>query len=640
MNKEPSQLRRAFAILHANLSFVVIAYSLSLLYDIVTTEGLGPLVLLSLILIKIMLYGGLLGTLVEISSGQEMFPVLHNFFPNIRQFTGAFFLLSLIPILIHFCLHIFIPLAATLSASTITAHLNIIIFFFFAKHAIYQKYIKNSPVPPRPLNISWPESKVILTLYLADVTVYYLPLFIETESFHLSNILRFVSAYFHFLTFVYLVLLALKPYPEIQEKFNAPKEIFLINPLAGGIINGLVINLFYRAYPPFFVVLKALTPPNYKFREFNRIVWRDHYCKKNRLVAITCYTSNASEAYKIAKEFKKRGSKVVMGGPHVTYLPDEALEFCDSVVIGEAEGVWKNIINDYENGCLKKTYAGGAMTEYYAAVHNELMTSKPQIIKEFIETSRGCKFHCSFCTIPALNNGRVRKKPVNEVVELINKVKKKYSQIAFLDNNIYNDPSYAVELFTALKPLDIKWQSFSTIDIAKNEKTLQLAKRGGCEMLVFGYEISGDSVEKKQKGKFAMAERYINYTQTIKKAGIKVKGNFIFGFDSDDILHLLRLWWFAFRLNPNMMSISVLTPIPGSKLYYDMLKAQRIINLNWKKYAALDLVIKHPHLNNKLISFLFFPLISLIFLLTTNKLGYKLLGFISLIIIILYKTIK
>lgn len=635
VTKTPSLLRNAFSILHANAFFVVLIYSLSLLYDICLTEGFLPISLLALILIKLLLYGGVLGTFVELASGQEMIPQFRNVLQNIRKFSGAYFLLSLLPIPVHFSLHFLLPPATALNISTVTAHLNLLILFLLSKHIIYQKYLKKSAIPPRPLHITGKETSTIAVLYLAELSVHYLPLLIDTQMFHLSNILRFLSAYTHLLTYLYLTFLILKSYPEIQKKFDNTKEIFLINPITGGIIPGLVISLFYRVYPPFFVVLKALAPQGYKFREFNRIVWRDRYYKKNKLVAITCYTSNAYEAYKIAKGFKKHGSKVIMGGPHVTYLPEEALEYCDSVVIGEAEGIWRQAVEDYENGCLKKTYSGGGMEDYHKGVHEELLRSEPGVVSEFIETTRGCKFHCSFCTIPSLNNGRVRTKPIPEVVELIKKIRGKFRIISFLDNNIYNDPAYATELFKALKPLKVKWQTFCTIDIAKNEKAVKLAKEGGCGLLTFGYEISEKSEERNQKGKFSMADRYIHYTQIIKKAKIKVKGNFIFGFDSDDLKHLLRLWWFAFRVNPDIGTISLLTPLPGSKLYYDMLKADRIINLNWKKYATQDLVIKHPRFNSTLLSRVFFPFITFPFMATTNKLGYMLIIIISYALYIL-----
>ena len=210
--------------------------------------------------------------------------------------------------------------------------------------------------------------------------------------------------YIHVFEFIFCALYILDHYPEIKEKFSNSKEIFLINPMGAEVVQSVGFSGL-RRYPPVFVVLKALSPKTYKFREFNQVLWHERYYKSNVLVCITCFTSNCYEAYKIAKEFKKRGSKVVMGGPHVTYLPHEALAFCDSVVIGQAEGVWREVIRDYENGTLKPQYRGPATEADYAQVHEELLNSPPSIVKEFLETSRGCKFRCHFCTIPALSGG-------------------------------------------------------------------------------------------------------------------------------------------------------------------------------------------------------------------------------------------
>ena len=244
------------------------------------------------------------------------------------------------------------------------------------------------------------------------------------------------------------------------------------------------------------------------------------------------------------------------------------------------------------------------------------------MIKDFLETTRGCKFHCDFCTIPALSGGRVRRKPVEDVVVLIKKMKRKYRIFTFLDNNIYNDPSYARALFKALRPLKIKWGSFCTIDIAKNDEVLKLAKESGCQVLTFGYEISESSNEKDKGGKFAMARKYLEFTRQVKKAGIRVKGNFVFGFDSDKWKSLFILWKFCFQVNPLLTGITLLTPLPGTRVYEDMLRENRILNLNWHDYGSYKFVFKHKYFNNVWMTRFFSPCIPLFFMLTTSKVGY------------------
>ena len=364
-----------------------------------------------------------------------------------------------------------------------------------------------------------------------------------------------------------------------------------------------------------------------------RALWHKRYFTSNKLVAITCYTCNSAEAYRIAKGFKECGSKVVMGGPHVSYLADEALEFCDSVVIGEMEGIWKDVIKDYENGELKAKYMGGATQDYHKEVHQELLNSPPNVIKGFLETTRGCKFKCHFCTVPSLSDGSLRKKPVFEVVELIKKIKHKYKYVTFIDNNIYNDPGYAKELFKALKPLKIKWGTQCTIDIAKNDETLRLARESGCSALLIGFEISGKSEDKMLGGKLAMAEKYLQYAKKIKQMGIKIKAHYIFGFEHDNFKNLVGMWKFCLKLNPFVSVFSILTPLPGSQFYHDMLKENRIMNLNWRYYGLQSPVCKHKNMNFIHLT-LFYRFIFLFFLFSTSKFGIILflaiIGFLQL----------
>jgi radical SAM superfamily enzyme YgiQ (UPF0313 family) len=316
-----------------------------------------------------------------------------------------------------------------------------------------------------------------------------------------------------------------------------------------------------------------------------------------------------------------------MGGPHVSYLIDEALEYCDSVVIGEAEGIWPQVVADYENKTLKKKYDGASSDDYHRLVHQELLNSPPEVIKDYLETTRGCKFKCHFCTIPSFSGGRTRRKPVFEVVELLEKVKPKYRDVTFIDNNIYSDPTYARELFKALKPLKMRWTTQCTIDIAKNDETLALAKEAGCTGFLFGYEIYNGSQAKEEGGKYSMAENYLRFTNKIKKAGIQIKAHYIFGYDTDSLKSLWRLWKFCFSIRPFFTIVSLLTPLPGSALYDDMVKENRLTNLNWHNYACHALVFRHKQINNTLLSALY-PVIYVVFLLTTSQAGFVFLGLI------------
>lgn len=296
-----------------------------------------------------------------------------------------------------------------------------------------------------------------------------------------------------------------------------------------------------------------------------------------------------------------------------------------------AEGwrIWQQVIEDYEHDTLKKKYIGSPAENCHELVYQELLSSPPEVIKDFLETSRGCKFKCFFCTVPSLSQGFLRKQQISQFIELIKKVKQKYGHVVFIDNNIYSDPAYTKELFEALKPVGIKWSTQCSIDIAKNKQILKLAKESGCASLLIGFEISEGSFEKSQGGKLALADHYKEYAQTIKNMGIGIKAHYIFGFESDSFKNLFKFWRFCLSINPFITVLSILTPYPGSQFYYDTIKKDRILNLNWRYYNGQTLVYDHPHMNSTVLSKAY-PLIFLVFLFTTSKLGYLLLVVIIL----------
>jgi len=322
-----------------------------------------------------------------------------------------------------------------------------------------------------------------------------------------------------------------------------------------------------------------------------------------------------------------------MGGPHVSFLPNEALEFCDAVITGEAEAVWSDVVKDYENNCLKKRYSGKAQENYYDAVHEELLNSPSHVIRNYLETQRGCKFRCTFCTIPTLNKSNVRLKPINQSVELLKKIKDDYKTVTFIDNNVYSDPPYARELFLALKPLNVKWGTQCTIDIAKNDKTLRMAKEAGCVQFLIGYEISGESIEKSQGGKFAMAEKYLEYSKKIKKMGIGIQAQLMYGFEHDRLIDILRIWKFCFKLHPQLSALQFLTPLPGSAFYRQLMKENRITNYNWRYYDCQNPVFRHWNVHHSIlyISYIFLRIICA---LTTGTIGLIIMSMLILIYVL------
>lgn len=177
------------------------------------------------------------------------------------------------------------------------------------------------------------------------------------------------------LAFAYSARDLFRQNPQLLEKFSNIKTLVLVNPLCGSLRVEALSEYILRRYPAVFQVLRALTPPDYRVVEYNRVSWKNHYFHHNALVAITCISSNASSAYRLAREFRRRGCTVILGGPHVSFFPQEALAYADAVVAGPAESVWSQLVTDYEQKQLKKIYHGECEQKNSTGYINTCLTS-------------------------------------------------------------------------------------------------------------------------------------------------------------------------------------------------------------------------------------------------------------------------
>ncbi|MFA5260318.1 MAG: radical SAM protein, partial [Candidatus Omnitrophota bacterium] len=627
MNKIPPILQSAFHILNTYISSVILIYlceeSVWGTYTQLLAPGsYGIILIIPVFIFKLFIYSGIYGALVELSSGQEYCVTLDRFWLNMKTFWRSYLVLQVIKITLLFLIYMLAPKA---NLTLIGLWLDIPILFLMPLLIIRKKYTNPFELKRTPIRLAAAEGGLLLTLIAVQSAAFIIAKMFAGKSPGTFLGLMFLTKYLHLLLFILIAGIHLKSHPRIREHFKSQNEIFLVNPMGGGSVMTSLSFLSYRYHPSVFSVLKALTPPEYRIRVFSRVFWRNRYYRSNALVAITCHTCNSVEAYKIAKGFRKRGSKVVMGGPHAACFPQEALEFCDSVVVGEAESSWEEIIKDYESHSLKPVYHRQATEEQYQKVHQYLLAAPREEVKDYLETTHGCKFHCDFCSAQTLCEGKLRHKPVAEIVELIQKLRPWYKTFNFIDNNIYSDPSYAADLFRALTPLKIKWCASSSIDIAANDNILRLAKESGCAVLTIGYEIREASNEKNLGGKFALADQYVCYTKKFKKLGIKIRGNFMWGFDSDRFEHLWDYWKCCFSIFPFFTLMSLLTPLPGSKLYQNLLAQERLMSINWRSYTTFWLVFKPQHMTYQKLK-IFFPFITAIFSLTTSPNGWLLIN--------------
>ncbi|MDH4261543.1 MAG: B12-binding domain-containing radical SAM protein [Spirochaetia bacterium] len=310
------------------------------------------------------------------------------------------------------------------------------------------------------------------------------------------------------------------------------------------------------------------------------------------LVGISCMTSTVTRGYELAREYKSRGKTVVMGGIHPTVLPDEAILNCDSVVVGEAENVWVNLLNDFANGKLQKFYKGGSPTlDQYVHLPTRSQSKKSAFNAIPTETTRGCPFTCDFCSVPEFYGRKLRHRPVEHVVrDLIESKGKNY---VFLDDNILGKASYAKKLFEEIRDLKISWGGQCSIStIQRHPDLLELAAKSGCKALYFGLESISPTTMKKFNKSMSSLENLETQVKKIKDAGIHFHASIIFGFDDDTKAVFPEALEFLHRNKISTASFHIMTPFPGTKFFDDMLAQGRVLTTKWIDYHWDTVVFK------------------------------------------------
>lgn len=345
------------------------------------------------------------------------------------------------------------------------------------------------------------------------------------------------------------------------------------------------------------IILQGLTPKEHQVvtvDEEAEDIDLEHDCD---LVGISFMTSNASHAYWLAREFKKRGKTVVLGGVHPTLLPDEALPYGDSVVIGEAEGVWAELLEDYKNGCLKKIYHNPRpdLSRYVPKDFSKI-TKRSLFALVPIVTSRGCPYHCDFCCVTDLFGKEIRHIPVDNIVRDIKESGRK--NFMFLDDNIIGYPRYAKELFTALKPLKISWVGQSSISLlVKDDELLKLAAASGCKGLFVGLESVKEAQMNSLRKSFNSLQGLDNALKKMRKTGIFVHASMIFGFDEDTKEVFDDTVKFLIENKVHTVSFNVLTPYPGTKTFQKMKEEGRLLTDDWKYYDHSTVVYQPKNMS-------------------------------------------
>jgi len=366
-------------------------------------------------------------------------------------------------------------------------------------------------------------------------------------------------------------------------------KVSLINASVGKSSNWSVdIKPRITTYPALsLAILAALTPPEFEVEIINDEFDRIDFNEKTDLAGISFLTAAAPRAYKIADEFRKRGVKVVLGGVHVSALPEEASEHADSVVVGEGEEIWPVLLDDFKNGSLKKTYVAKNPVDL-SRIPNarlDLLKRKHYITTNVIQASRGCPFDCEFCSIKELFGKYPRFRPVKAVIGEITAMKRD-RVLLFTDDNLVLNPNYAKELFTALIPLKINWIGEASWVIGKKHELLKLLRKSGCIGLLIGFESIHDQMHTKKLSRYKdMRYVYREAVENLHKHKIVVVGAFVFGFDNDRMATFKETLKFCYEAGIDIAEFNSLTPFPGTPIYKRLSGENRIFTRDWSKYT-------------------------------------------------------
>jgi radical SAM superfamily enzyme YgiQ (UPF0313 family) len=296
-----------------------------------------------------------------------------------------------------------------------------------------------------------------------------------------------------------------------------------------------------------------------------------------------------------------------MGGIHASFLPDEAIRFVDSVVIGEAESVWSGLLRDFENNRLQSFYRGERVSlENLPRPRNDLYSHRYRIPAS-VQTSRGCPMDCEFCSVTAFNGRTYRQRPVGEVLDEIEGLERR--EFFFSDDNILsygkNAEERAIQLFRGMveRGLNKHWVSQVGIDFGNNPEVLKWARKSGCLAVFIGFESSSEEslqhMHKARNLKFGVS-RYKETIKRIHSYGIGVHGAFICGSDGDRKDVFQRTTDFILNSQIDSATITILTPLPGTRLYDKMRSEGRLLRTDyprdWKCYDTTQAVFMPKHM--------------------------------------------
>ena len=333
--------------------------------------------------------------------------------------------------------------------------------------------------------------------------------------------------------------------------------------------------------PLIFAIFDAITPADIQMVYIDERVEPLPPIIDSDVIALSVETFAARRAYDIAKKYKTPNNKIVMGGFHPSALPEEALQYCDTVLVGDAEDTWLAYLKDLKNKEPKPIYRSAHRHEPVKIDFNsKAFAGKKYNPIGLVQFSRGCKFRCDFCSVSSFYNCKVRQKSKEDIVEEIKGIKEKL--LFFIDDNIFLDEDSAIELFEVIRPLKKKWACQISMDVALNDKLLRAMKRSGCILVLIGFEsLNADNLKLMNKVANLQTENYEKAIKNIYKHKLMIYATFVLGYDHDTRESIDNTLAFAVKHHFAAANFNPLIPMPATKLYSRLEEQGKLIYDKW-----------------------------------------------------------
>lgn len=358
-------------------------------------------------------------------------------------------------------------------------------------------------------------------------------------------------------------------------------RLTLIHPCIGRRKDRPYIRLWQmEPLPP--AAIAGLTPRDIEIKFYDDRMEHIPFDEPTDLVAISVETYTAKRAYQIASEYRKRNIPVVMGGFHATLCPEEVSQYADAVVIGEAETLWEQVLQDAERKTLQTYYRAESRPSLAdLRPDRSIYKGKNYLPIGLVEAGRGCHFVCDFCAVQTVFNHTQTRRPAGDIFTELEALRDK-PLIFFVDDNITSNMDQAKEFFKELKKLKIKWVSQASINAAHDEEFLHLIKESGCQGMLIGFEsLNPENLKKMNKGFNTMQGGYEKALANLRKHNIRLYITFVFGYDEDTETSFKQTVDFALHHKFYIAAFNHLTPFPGTPLYKRLEQEGRLLFEKW-----------------------------------------------------------